>query len=153
MSKRSATHATFVIERDYDVPPALVFAAWADQSAKSRWFGPPGGGEVHELDFRVGGREHFVVNAGDCVYSFDALYEDIVADERIVFTYNMHQDDTRMSVSVTTVEFTAAGAGTHIRYTEQGVFLDGVDNPQEREHGTGELLDNLGLALAEAAGV
>ena len=65
MSKRSATHATFVIERDYDAPPARVFAAWADQSAKSRWFGPTGGGEQHELDFRVGGREHFVVNAGE----------------------------------------------------------------------------------------
>jgi uncharacterized protein YndB with AHSA1/START domain len=153
MSKRSATHATFVIERDYDSDPARVFAAWADQSAKSRWFGPPGGGEEHELEFRVGGREHFVVNAGDSVYSYDALYEDIVSDERIVYTYNMHRDEARMSVSVSTVEFEQAGAGTHLRYTEQGVFLDGIDTPQEREHGTGELLDKLGRALALRAGV
>jgi len=153
MSKRSATHASFVIERDYDASPAQVFAAWADQSAKSQWFGPPGGGEVHELDFRVGGREHFVVNAGDCVYSYDALYEDIVADERIVLTYNMHRDEARISVSVTTVEFGEGGAGTHLRYTEQGVFLDGIDTPHEREHGSGELLDKLGLALAQGAGV
>ena len=153
MSKRSATHATFVIERDYDAPPARVFAAWADQSSKSRWFGPTGGGEEHTLDFRVGGREHFVVNAGEAVYSYDALYEDIVADDRIVYTYNMHLDEKRMSVSVSTVEFVQAGAGTHMRYTEQGVFLDGIDTPQEREHGTGELLDKLGQALAQAAGV
>jgi uncharacterized protein YndB with AHSA1/START domain len=153
MSKRSAVHATFVIERDYDASPARVFAAWADKSAKSQWFGPPGGGEAHELDFRVGGREHFAVNAGDSVYSYDALYEDIVSDERIVYTYNMHRDEARMSVSVSTVEFLQASAGTHMRYTEQGVFLDGIDTPQEREHGTGELLDKLGQALALRAGV
>ncbi len=153
MSKRSAVHATFVIERDYDAAPARVFAAWADKSAKSQWFGPPGGGEEHELDFRVGGREHFVVDAGEAVYSYDALYEDIVSDERIVLTYNMHRDEARMSVSVATVEFIEAGAGTHIRYTEQGVFLDGIDTPQEREHGTGELLDKLGQALGQGAGV
>lgn len=153
MSKRSATHATFVIERDYDASPARVFAARADQSAKSRWFGPPDGGEEHQLDFRVGGREHFAVSAGGALYSYDALYEDIVTDERIVYTYNMHRDQARMSVSVSTVEFLEAGAGTHLRYTEQGVFLDGIDTPAEREHGTGELLDNLGRALAQGAGV
>ena len=153
MSKRSATHATFMIERDYDASPARVFAAWADQNAKSRWFGPPDGGDEHQLDFNVGGREHFVVNAGGAVYSYDALYEDIVVDERIVYTYNMHRDHARMSVSVSTVEFLEAGAGTHMRYTEQGVFLDGIDTPQEREHGTGELLDKLGQALAQGAGV
>ena len=29
MTKRTATHATFVIERDYPHPPAKVFAAFA----------------------------------------------------------------------------------------------------------------------------
>jgi len=153
MSKRSSQHATFVIERTYDTTAARVFAAWADLSAKSRWFGPPQGGVEHDLDFRVGGREHFAVDAGEAVYSFDALYEDIVPDERIVYTYNMHRDDTRISVSVSTVELLAGGDGTRLRYTEQGVFLDGADTPREREHGTGELLDKLGVALAQGAGV
>ena len=149
MSERSATHATFVIERTYDAAPSRVFAAWADKSAKGKWFGPPeGGGEV-ELDFRIGGREHFEASVGGALYSYDALYEDIVPDERIVYTYNMHRDGTRMSVSVSTVEMLAAGEGTELRYTEQGVFLDGIDTPQAREHGTAELFDKLGEALAE----
>ena len=83
------------------------------------------------------------------VYSYDALYEDIVADERIVYTYNMHRDGVRMSVSVTTVELLGSGDGTHLRYTEQGVFLDGEDTPELREHGTKELLDKLGEARRE----
>jgi len=150
MSNRSATHSTFVIERNYDASPARVFAAWADANSKGQWFGP-GGEQQHELDFREGGREHFVAAVEGAVYSYDALYEDIVRDERIVYTYNMHRDGVRMSVSVTTVELRADGDRTHLRYTEQGVFLDGEDKPELREHGTKELLDKLGEALAQGA--
>jgi uncharacterized protein YndB with AHSA1/START domain len=153
MSQRSATHATFVIERTYDAPPARVFAAWADKSAKGQWFGPPDGGEEHELDFRIGGREHFAASVNGALYTYDALYEDIVDGERIVYTYNMHRDGARISVSVSTVEMLAAGEGTQLRYTEQGVFLDGIDTPQAREHGTAEILDKLAQALAAGAAV
>ncbi len=153
MSKRSANHGTFAIERTYDAPPVRVFAAWAIPSAKRQWFGPPDGGGEHELDFRLGGLEHFGVGVGDAVYTFDARYEDIVPDERIVYTSNMHRDGIRMSVSVSTVEFVATAGGTQLRYTEQGVFLDGIDTPEEREHGTAEMLDKLGEALAQGAGV
>jgi len=150
MSNRSATHSTFVIERTFDASPARVFAAWADLNEKRRWWGP-GGEQEGELDFREGGREHFKATVEGAMYSYDACYEDIVAGERIVYTYNMHRDGVRMSVSVTTVELLADGAGTHLRYTEQGVFLDGEDTPQLREHGTRELLDKLGDVLAQGA--
>jgi uncharacterized protein YndB with AHSA1/START domain len=151
MSKRSSTHATFVIERDYPAPPTQVFGAWASLEAKAQWFGPEGGGEGHVLDFREGGREHFEAAVGGDVYRYDALYEDIVADERIVYTYNMHRNGQRMSVCVSTVEILPAGGGAHLRYTEQGVFLDGTDTPAAREHGTAEILDKLGAALAQGA--
>ncbi len=150
MSNRSATHSTFVIERNYDAAPARVYAAWADVNAKGQWFGP-GGEQAHELDFREGGREHFQAAVKAVVYSYDALYEDIVQDQRIVYTYNMRRDGVRISVSVTTVELLADGDGTALRYTEQGVFLDGEDQPELREHGTKELLDKLGEALAQGA--
>jgi uncharacterized protein YndB with AHSA1/START domain len=145
MSDRSATHATFVIERTYDASPARVFAAWAEKSAKQQWFGP---GDEHELDFRAGGREHLLVRGESATYTYDALYEDIVQDQRIVYAYNMHRDGVKMSVSVATVELLASGDATQLRYTEQGVFLDGVDTPEAREHGTKELFDKLGQALA-----
>jgi uncharacterized protein YndB with AHSA1/START domain len=148
MSSRSATHSTFVIERNYDASPARVFAAWADVNAKGQWFGP-GEENGHELDFREGGREHFEAAVEGAVYSYDALYEDIVGNERIVYTYNMHRDGVRMSVSVTTVELLSDGDGTHLRYTEQGVYLDGEDKPELREHGTKEILDKLSDALAQ----
>ena len=52
----NVTHATFTLERSYPVPPARVFAAWAEPAAKARWF-TPGPSSGHELDFRIGGRK------------------------------------------------------------------------------------------------
>jgi uncharacterized protein YndB with AHSA1/START domain len=152
MSNRSSTHSTFVIERAYDASPARVFAAWAQKEAKQRWFGPSESGE-HELDFREGGHERLRAHVHGATYDYDALYEDIVPDERIVYTYNMHRDGRRMSVSVTTVELLAEEGGTRLRYTEQGVFLDGEDTPDLREQGTQELLDKLGKTLSQEAAV
>lgn len=152
MTERSTRHATFVIDRTYDAAPARVFAAWADPAAKVRWFGGPDGWETrHELDFRVGGRELNRAHAPDGpVYTYDARYHDIVPDTRITYTYTMDCDDVRMSVSVATVEFAPAGNGTRLTVTEQGVFLDGSDTPEIREHGTKELLESLGRALHDA---
>ena len=59
----------------------------------------------------------------------------------------MHLDDKRISVSLATVELKPAGAGTRLIFTEQAVFLDGYDNPAQREEGTRALLDNLDTSL------
>ena len=150
MSERSTHHATLVIERAYAASPARVFHAFADPKAKARWFVGPDEWESsdHALDFRVGGREHASGGPpGGPVHSFDALYQDIVPDQRIVYTYDMHLDDKRISVSLATVELKPAGAGTRLIFTEQAVFLDGYDNPAQREEGTRALLDNLDTSL------
>lgn len=155
MSKRSTQHATFVIERDYATPPARVFAAWADPKAKARWFVGPDEWEKsdHKLDFRVGGRESVSGGPpGGPNHIYSAIYQDIVPNERIVLTYDMHMDKTRISVSLLTLEFKHAGAGTKLNLTEQDVFLDGFDNVASREKGTRDLLDNLERSLADAKG-
>ena len=118
MTDRSVTHATFVLERGYDASPARVFAAWADPAAKARWFAGPEewGPDEFELDFRVGGREVSRGGPqGGPVHRYEARYQDIVADERIVYSYWMHMDETLISVSVATVELQAEGSGTRRR--------------------------------------
>ena len=46
------------------------------------------------------------------------------------------------------MQITPDGDGTHLCYTEQGAFLDGIDKPEARGEGTTWLLDNLGKYLA-----
>jgi uncharacterized protein YndB with AHSA1/START domain len=151
MTELSAVHGTFVIERRYPAAPQRVFKAWADSAAKARWFaGPPDKWKetLREFDVRVGGRERLSgVWAGGKVSAFDGLYHDIVSDARIVYSYGMHVDAVRISVSLATVEFKPDGAGTRLIFTEQAAFLDGYDDSGSREQGTGALLDRLGAEL------
>jgi uncharacterized protein YndB with AHSA1/START domain len=152
MTQRKTEHATFTIERVFDAKPARVFKAFADPKAKAQWFAGPEDWTQRgrELDFRVGGRERLSGGPkGGQVHSFDALYQDIVPDERIIYSYDMHLDDKRISVSLATIELKPAGAGTRLTFTEQGVFLDGYDDAGSRERGTQGLLDKLGASLKD----
>jgi uncharacterized protein YndB with AHSA1/START domain len=158
MTARSVIHDTFTIERIYPAAPSRVFAAFASEEAKSTWGDTgdlePADGPA-EFDFRVGGRERFSHTWQGTTYRYDALYYDIVPDQRIIYSYEMYADDARISVSVTTIEFAKSGDGTALTYTEQGAYLDGIDGPGAaalRREGTAEMLGNLtGYLRAQAA--
>jgi uncharacterized protein YndB with AHSA1/START domain len=151
-AERSVVHAVFSLERTYDAPVERVYKALSDEAAKAKWFsGDDGQWQLldRKMDFRVGGREHVQGRwEGGVVSTFDAVYHDIVANERIVYTYEMHLDDRKISVSLATMQLKSAGPGrTTLKVTEQGAFLDGYDDAGSREHGTGFLLDKLGQSL------
>ena len=151
MTERSIEHATFAVERVYDASPERTFAAWSDPQAKARWYSDPE--QALELDFRVGGWErHEGTLPGGHHYAYQAVYQDIVPDRRIVYTYDMLIDGSRISVSLATVEFAPEGDGTRLVFTEQGAFLDGYEIPAQREHGMGSLLDLLGQQLTDQEG-
>ena len=156
MTDRCVNHATFVIERRYPASPAKVFGAWADAAAKEIWMDDPdfkSEGTKYELDFRVSGHERFGGLAPEGTrYSYDALYYDIVPDQRIVYSYEMYSEDDRTSVSLTTVEIVPVQDGSKLTYTEQGAFFDGIDKPEHRQEGAAWMLDNLGKYLAARAG-
>jgi uncharacterized protein YndB with AHSA1/START domain len=156
MTDRCVNHATFVIERRYPASPAKVFGAWADAAAKEVWMDDPdfkSDGTKYELDFRVSGHERFGGLAPEGTrYSYDALYYDIVPDQRIVYSYEMYSEDDRTSVSLTTVEIVPVQDGSKLTYTEQGAFFDGIDKPEHRQEGAAWMLDNLGKYLAARAG-
>lgn len=132
-----------------------MFAAFAEPALKERWFTmPPNWVDTqHTLDFRVGGRESNRGGpAGGPVHLFDARYQDIVENERIVYAYDLYIDEQRFSVSLATVELAGVGSGTRMTFTEQAAFLDGLEDPAEREHGTNLMVDALGAALESRLG-
>jgi len=151
MADHSVLHATFTLERTYPAMPARVFAAWADPAAKARWFA--GADAEHELDFRVGGRETVQRggNVGAPALTFAAVYQDIVPDERIVYTATLSADNRPATVSLTTVQFRAAGDGAQLVLTEQCAFLDGHEQPRWREQGTSAWLNALAAELQAPA--
>ena len=156
MTERSVIHDTFVIERTYPASPSRVFAAFASSEAKDAWGdtgdiaeAEPATGLV-EFDFRVGGHERFGHVYQGVSYTYDAIYYDIVPDQRLVYSYEMYAGATRISVSVATIEFAGTDNGTTLTWTEQGVYLDGIDGPQApalRQEGTAEMLDGLARYL------
>ncbi|MEP6859318.1 MAG: SRPBCC domain-containing protein [Deltaproteobacteria bacterium] len=87
---------------------------------------------------------------------FEVRYYDIVADERIVYAYEMHLDDNKISVSLATREFKADGGSCRLTMHEDGAFLDGHDGHDGhdgRRNGTESLLDALAKSLARAPSV
>ena len=83
MTDHRVDHGTLRIERTYAASPQQVFAAWASQQEKNRWFGEGDDfltqTDEYTLDFRVGGDERL---AGTLPsgrhFSYDASYLDIV---------------------------------------------------------------------------
>ena len=160
MTARSIVHDTFAIERTYPATPSRVFAAFASADAKNIWAdtgdieAADGAAGASEFDFRPGGRERFGFKYSGKTYRYHAVYYDIVPDERIVYSYEMHEDGARISVSVATIEFAKNGDGTALTWTEQGAYLDGIDGPEAPAHrmeGTAEMLAGLTGYLASQA--
>ena len=146
MPRRATVHDTFVIHRTFAFDRELVFAAFANAADKSQWFVGPSGWElkVREMDFRIGGREKVVGRFPDGrVSSFDAHYYDIIPNERIIYSYEMHLTDVKISVSLATIEFKEHAQGTQLTITEQGTFLDEFDGARGREEGTQSLMNQV----------
>ncbi len=150
MTRSTVVHSTFTIERRYPVAPEQAFRAFADPELKAKWFAVPqdAEGAKYELDFRVGGGEiNRGAPQGTTTYAFESRFHEIVAAQRIIFAYDMYIDGQRASVSLATVELLAEDEGTKLVFTEHGAFFDGLDDPKNREHGTGKLLEALGSVL------
>ncbi len=157
----TTTHASFVIEHRYDAAPQRVFAAWSDPVAKRQWFVEGKGWEIqsYELDFREGGTEksRFRHLKGEeifgekTIFGNQTVFNEIVPNERIIFTYAMDRNGVRFSVSLSSVELTTAGAGTRMIFTEHATFFEGGDGAQMREAGWRELLGKLDQYLKGAA--
>lgn len=153
MTQNRIGHGQFTIERHYDASPARVFKAWSDPALKARWFiGPEGWEQVaREVDFRVGGDELLQGRFPSGLETrFGARYYEIIENERIAYTYDMHLSGKHHSLSVATVELIAEGGGTKFIFTEQVAFFDGTDAGQgtaSRKHGTDSHFDRIARYL------
>jgi uncharacterized protein YndB with AHSA1/START domain len=151
-------HDTFVLQRTYPQSRHRVFQAFSVPEQKAGWYAQGASRELvrYTLDFRRGGREILVgrmsadTPMAGAILTWSQTFEDIVDDERIVFTQTLDVGDRRISCAVITVEFRAEGAGCTLRLTHQAAYLEGADGPKMREMGWRTLLDAVQGALGDA---
>ena len=148
----SVRHEMVRVERTFNAPVNRVFQAWRDSVALSRWYLPGDEGwfsEVLEHDFRVGGIKKLTFGPQEgAPYTEDCRYEDIVEEQRIVYTMTIGTAGERLTASLVTIEFVDVGGTTNILVTDQVAILDGGDTAADREQGWGEVLDRLAREFA-----
>jgi uncharacterized protein YndB with AHSA1/START domain len=150
--ERRIARSDFSLVRDYPVPVARVWDAFAVEDEKLAWWGAGDAMEHREwkYDFRLGGRD---VAEGKFhngpVSRYEATYTDIVEHVRIVTTYNMWSDGVHTSTSIACWEFESIESGTRFTHSEFGLFFDQfwADGAQ-REAGTRGLMEQLGRYFA-----
>lgn len=161
MAEQSVVHSTFVVERSYPAAPEVVFAAFAEPAKKRLWFVEGAHKEIdeYEMDFRVGGveRARYRYREGSpypsVPFVYEASYQNIVANRRIVAASTLTLGDRCISAALMTFEFAPSEAGTDLIFTHQGAFFEGADGPQIREMGWRILLEQrlAGVLTAELA--
>ena len=143
-----------VITRSFDAPRELVFKAFTDPEAVTRWWGLRDTETVvDELEARPGGRWRFVERSGDGGEdAFHGVYHDAVAPERIVYTFEF--EGMPGHVLLETIVFEDQGGRTLM--TDTSVFQSVSDRDgmlqSGMETGAAESFARLDDYLREAQG-
>jgi uncharacterized protein YndB with AHSA1/START domain len=122
MSTQTVTKPSLTIKRRLRAPPAKVFAAWSDPEKVKRWMGPGEGKALSvECDLRVGGRYRWVMQSADGeVHDVSGVYREVIADEKLVFTWAWKTTPERESL--VTVQLKPDGDGTLLTLTHEQFF-------------------------------
>jgi uncharacterized protein YndB with AHSA1/START domain len=110
--------------RIVDAPRALVFRAWTDPEHLARWWGPQGFVTTElAADIRVGGAYRASMRSPTgSLHRRRGAYREIVAPERLVFTYAWEDAHGALGPeTIVTVTFAELGAKTRLSL-HQAVF-------------------------------
>ena len=125
-----------VVSRLIDAPRALVFKAWTQQEHAARWWGPRGFTvESCRLDATQGGTYRVAMRSPDgTVRTKRGVYQEVVAPERLVFTYAWEDADGNPGHTMhITVTFEARGEQTLLTLRQTGF----EDIPERDGHRSG----------------
>jgi uncharacterized protein YndB with AHSA1/START domain len=139
-----------VITRVFDAPRRLVFRAWTQPEHLTRWWGPAGFTLVCcEMDVRPGGAWFRRMRSPEGTeYVKRGIYREIVAPERMVFTYvNENADGSLGPETLVTVTFEQLGAKTRLTLHHTG--FESMASRDAHEGGWTSCLERFAEYLAE----
>jgi uncharacterized protein YndB with AHSA1/START domain len=140
------------LTRAFAAPRDLVFQAWTRPDLLRRWFGPHGHRlVVCEVDLRVGGAWHFVLEEPDGKrMRLHGIYREIVRPERLVYTERSECEAQVGSESLVTVTLVEHEGGTTVtstvRFESPRIRDDLLDSGMRR--GIAEGYERLDAALS-----
>lgn len=138
------------LTRTFDAPVDLVWRVWTEPAHLSQWWGPHHF-TVHaiEMDLREGGSwSAYIESAAGDVFRHEGEFEEVVENERLVFTHEWVYEDGRRSIFTTiAVDFRVVGPTKTEVAMRQEVF-DTVLNRDNHMGGWGECFDDLGRYIS-----
>lgn len=122
MAQRNAAQLTttgqeLVLTRLFDAPRELVFRMWTDPRHAMRWWGPKHHPAVQlDMNVRPGGRWRNClrsVETGTELWQ-NGTFREVVAPERLVFTFMWEEEGERGIETLVTVTFADEGGKTRM---------------------------------------
>ena len=110
-----------VITRVFDAPRDLIFRAWTDPRQAVQWWGPRDYPATHlEMDVRPGGvwRGRLRSIADGRELTLGGVFREIVAPERVVFTFAWDEEGERGIETLVTVTFAEEEGKTRMTFRQ-----------------------------------
>lgn len=118
---------TYVMDRTFDAPAALVWRGWTERDLLQRWYGPKVESIVHAIDVRPGGLWlHEMRMKGRSSFQ-KAEYREVAEPNRLIFLQSTTDESWNVVTNpmmpdwprhlLTTVTFTEADGATEMRLT------------------------------------
>lgn len=149
-----------VIQREFDAPRDLVWAAWTDPGQIKTWVGLGEGVTVDSVraDLRAGGKFRFQQKLVDGEYYTAAgTYLEVDPPVRLVYTWDWEKDgagddfgELEGAETLVTVEFRAKGARTELVLTHEK--FASVERRDRHVFGWNQWLDRMATYLGGNAG-
>ena len=118
--------AALVVKRTMPFPPDALFQAFSDPKIMSKWFFADKGGSAQVTnDFRRGGEFSIDMRSDkDEVYPHRGIYKEIVAGEKLSFTWN----SPFAKETLVTLLFKKVKDGTELTLTHEFLAEDQYEN-------------------------
>ena len=130
MNSKSATDREIVVDRLFDAPRELVFAAFTEREHIEQWWAPKSA-TTHEMDVKPGGIWRYSQPIRGTDQPFKIEFIEITRPSRLVYDYG--SDSANAQTARTIVTFEEEGGKTKV--TLQLIFATAAERKQAVKYG------------------
>jgi uncharacterized protein YndB with AHSA1/START domain len=138
------------ITRTFDAPRALLFEVWTDPKHVRNWWGPRDYPATHiKMDVRPGGRWRHCLHGTEDGRDLwlGGVFREVVAPERLVFTFAWEEEGERGLETLVTVTFVERDGKTLMTFRHEP--FQSVEEREGHQGGWTSTFDRLEQHLAQ----